>query len=168
AEEDWATYWAEYIMQKARQFPFRNAPGYALSYARQAIANALVSDGKRIGTWGPRYQGIDEDVTHHGVLITCAIQWSQCIEAADMGLLPCSPEQLLPIKYEMLVSQPQRELQRVAQWLDLDMAPYRDLADRIAVSAENIGKGRRLLSQTQVATIEPHIEHAMELIGNAR
>jgi len=158
APPDW-----RYILSKARSFPFKDAPGYAISYVWRAVRKLLSADRGKVSAWGPRYQGIDEDVRRNGVLETCAIQWTQCVEktARDLDRLP--EERVFTLCYEDFVREPRGHLEAIAEFADVPSAPYAHL-DVSDVTQNNIGKGHRNLTQEQMDRIRPHLEPTLSLL----
>lgn len=155
-----------YILRKARSFPLRDAPGYALTYVWNALRKFLSADRGEISTWGPRYKGIDGDVSRHGVLETCAIQWAHCAEKASRDLSALPDDRVITIRYEEFVHDPLSHLKAIAEFAGFSGVAYSDL-DLSSVSQDNIGKGRRNLTAEQMERIWPHIERTMALLDYA-
>ncbi len=82
-----------YLLEKLRTFPVREWR-YAIWFAR----NALKRD-QEAPIWGPRYEGIESDLSEAGVAVTCALQWKKCVEAARRQI---SPTDTFVVRYEDL------------------------------------------------------------------
>jgi len=153
-----------HILKKAMSFPLTEASGYALSYAGNTFRKLVTRDKGAVGAWGPRYEGIDKDIASKSLLEVCAIQWARSVEKAlhDLNSLPAG--QVLSIRYEDFVRSPGSYLEKVAQFVEIDPAPYSGGVNLATVSQENVGKGFRNLSAKQMAAILPHIENALSLL----
>ena len=66
----------DYIFQKLRYFPVREWR-YAIWFARNLVTS---SDAPPV--WGPRYDGIYEDLSDLGTAQTCAHQWASSVKSA--------------------------------------------------------------------------------------
>lgn len=154
-----------YILGKARTFPFTDAFGYALSYAKDAFRKLVTQNGSKASTWGPRYAGIEEDLANKTLLEVCAVQWARSVEKAstDLGRLP--DEQVITVRYEDFVTDPRGYLERIARFIGLDPLPYAGNANLDVVSQQNVGKGIRNLSPEQLARIQPIIEDTLSMLG---
>jgi hypothetical protein len=153
-----------HILEKAKTFPLREAFGYALSHARNTFLRLVMPKKKRIGSWGIRYTGIDEDVANKDLLEVCAIQWANCVAMAlsDLSIIPS--EQVLTIHYEDFVLHPSNHLKMIAQFASIDPIPYSEKVKVETISQQNIGKGRRNLSPDQTALVLPLIQETMALL----
>ncbi len=158
APPDW-----HYIWKKVRMFPLMEAPGYALSYAIDTFRKIVVRDDDDQSTWGPRYEGIDEDVASKDLLEVCAIQWACCVEKAVGDLSNLSGDRVLTMRYEDFVRCPREHLEEIARFIGLPPHPYLDLSLEM-VSQDNIGKGHRKLDEEQETLIMPHLEGALSLL----
>ncbi len=71
-----------YLVRKLRHFPVRLAPRYATGYVWSAVRRRIHPSG-RVGTWGPRYPGIDKDLHEHDLLQHAHVQrahtGSECV-----------------------------------------------------------------------------------------
>lgn len=112
APTDWS-----YVARKARHFPLRLVPTYGRKYLKSQTIDRYKSGG-HVGTWGPRYPGIDADLAEHGLLTVCARQWRWSVTAAS-PMLENSPNVVARVGYADLVSGPADTLARVLQELSL-------------------------------------------------
>lgn len=152
-----------YIIRKACSFPLHLAFSYALNYARQAGTKVLTRDVQRAGTWGPRYNGIDQDLATRDLLEVCALQWVKSVETAyhDLDQLPDS--QVMTVRYEEFVCHPCQSLEQVAEFAGLN--PQRYSEHRLeTISSKNIGKGIENLSAGQMAILAPVIQRTLTLL----
>lgn len=160
APPDW-----RYIVGKAKTFPVMEAFGYAVSYAGKTLWRVLTRGKGRIHTWGPRYETIDQDVVTKPLLEVCAIQWARCLKTAVRDLKDLPEGKVFTMRYEEFIQDPLRHLQEIAGFAKIDPVPFSRQAIWERVLPENIGKGKRHLSEDQRRSIFPHIKDAMELVG---
>ena len=90
-----------YLLGKAWHFPLRLAPRYGAKYLRSLARRRVHGDG-RVGSWGPRYPGIDDDLRRQDLLVVCARQWRASVEYATRDLARVSTP-VIDVRYEQLV-----------------------------------------------------------------
>ena len=159
APPDW-----RYIWEKARTFPLTDAFGYALSYAVTALKKLVVQDKGKVGSWGPRYQGIDTDIINRSLLEVCAIQWARCVKRSLTDLRDLPAGRVFTIRYEDFVQAPLVYLKEMADFIDVTSTFYAEV-DLKNVSTQNIGKGLRNLSSEQLDLVLPYLEETLTLLG---
>jgi hypothetical protein len=159
APPDW-----NYLLEKTRSFPILDAPGYALKYAASLIKKCGPGIQKT-ATWGPRYQGIDQDLATKDLIEVCAIQWSRSTEKAYSSLQTLDQSRAMQVTYEDFVNHPQPHLTRIADFLGVDPDPYceKEIIDNISTS--NVGKGWRQLSPAQQELAINAIQNQLDLLG---
>lgn len=108
-----------YSWKKFRYVPKSDMPYIAYYYILNRIKR--IWNGKsQLPTWGPRYEGIDLDVQNFSLLEVCAIQWKKFIENTLEQLKLVDDKQVLKIKYENFVKDPNFEMQRICQFLNVN------------------------------------------------
>lgn len=147
-----------YIFKKALTFPITDAFGYALSYARSSIGKLISQDRGRVGSWGPRYRGIDEDLETKDILEVCAIQWSVSVMKALQGFSSVPPDCVISVSYEEFVRAPKKYLFLIAKFIGIEPTFFIDTIDVSHVSQRNIGKGTLNLTAEQIGIIQPYIK----------
>jgi hypothetical protein len=147
APTDWS-----YLIEKARSFPFMDAPGYALKYLRNMLKNHESGTHR---TWGPRYKGIDEDVATKDLFEVCALQWFLSVEKARSSLEQIEPSRKLIVRYEDFVRQPRQQLVNISAFLGIDSLPYENHSVLSLIRPENIGKGWHRLTHHQQQMLRP-------------
>lgn len=78
-----------YRLAKLRTFGLRDH-----RYLRSVLTRS-----DRAATWGPRYEGIDDDVRHQALPVVVARQWSACVLAAADAFAE-GPEPAVSVRYE--------------------------------------------------------------------
>ena len=147
-----------YIIKKAMTFPIIDAFEYALSYAWSSIGKLIFRYRDRVGSWGPRYRGIDEDLATKDILEVCAIQWSVSVKKASQGFSNVPPDCVFSISYEDFVRAPQKYLYSIANFIGIDPTFFIETIDVSHVSQRNIGKGKLNLTAEQIDLVQPYID----------
>lgn len=138
APPDW-----KYLARKLAAFPLRNV-AYGWWYASNLLTG-LLSRGRGVRVWGPRYPGIEEDAAQLGVLELCARQWRMSVSLARDGLARLPSKRVHTLRYEDLVSDRTALLELLA-FLELAQ-PERVVARyEQTVRRSDTGKWRRHLS----------------------
>ncbi len=76
-----------YVLKKTTTFPLIDAFDYGVAYALDTLRRLLPSKHKIPSIWGPRYDGIEQDIESKSLIQVCAIQWFKCLEMATKDLL---------------------------------------------------------------------------------
>lgn len=144
-----------YVLAKARTVPLRLAPRAGAAYARSLVGRSLRPD-RRVGSWGPRYPGIDDDLGTANLLTVCARQWGRCVTTArdDLAALAVGA---VEVRYEQLVDYPAGVLSDLARLAGLTTKP-----SQVGIAVEGVvrvrqGRGRRALSAEQLQTVEDEV-----------
>ncbi len=151
-------------LKKVRRFPWRAVPSYGLDYAKSYVAR-LGRANQRVESWGPRFCGIDEVAQAHPLLVTCGIQWRRSIEATQQGLAGIDDTDLLELRYERLVSQPQSEATRLMDFLGLDFHPQVEGHVARTITKANIGKWRTEIDEAERAPLMEEIGATLTELG---
>lgn len=147
-----------YILKKARTFPVNQAPGYAFSYMKDISRKLFSSTASSPSfSWGPRYEGLDDDLQNKDLLEVCATQWRRCIDLASRDLeniqSMSAVNRVLTIRYEGLVTSPQDHLAQIAEFIGLPSRALNSI-QLPKVETSNIGKGLRTLSKERIDIID--------------
>ena len=90
-----------YLLRKARTVPMGNLR-YGIKYAANLSAGLLTRrSGAKV--WGPRYPGIERDVSQLSLVRVCARQWARCVQASLEQWEQIDPENKMTVRYEDLV-----------------------------------------------------------------
>ena len=107
----------KYLLRKLPYVPWRNWR-HLVWYAKNLFEGRSAGWGKgRI--WGVRYPGIEDELQRTTVLEVCARQWAVCVATAMKDLAVIPEERKLEIRYEDLISNGQRQLKRICEFLEL-------------------------------------------------
>lgn len=154
-----------YVLKKLRHFPPRLLPGYGRKYVMRLLTHRDPETPR--ASWGVRYAGIDDDLSHDGLLLTCARQWRYSVESATDALVDID-NQVVNVRYEDLVANPSAALSELLDELKLktDASALHQVTSRITDG--NVGKGRRQLSHDDLLAISPIVDATLERLGYAK
>lgn len=147
----------KYLARKARFVPVSDLPYYATRYLT-GHARRVFSRDKALGTWGPRFNGIDELRANASLAVVCATQWRRCVDLAGKQLAQLAPERVHSLTYESLVADPAGSIREVARFVGVPENDDAVHAFSESVRGGSVGAGRRTLSPAELAEIEPLIE----------
>ena len=153
-----------YLARKARFVPATDLPYYASSFVRSRIHRVLSSD-KRLAFWGPKLDNMQELLKKHTLEEICALQWKRCVNEASGFFAHASRERWIEVGYEDFVRHPREELDRILDFLGLDIpGPARDEAVS-GVSPHSLGKGRSALDEGTRNRLWPLIQDTITRFG---
>lgn len=155
-----------YTLKKARFVPLPSVPVYAARWFRNRLRQLTSEDG-RVGTWGPRFEGIDGYLETHGLAATCARQWARSVQRSVDAFDRMSQERYHRIRYEELVASPRNVIRDLASFLELSATTQSLNAAEDMIQRGSVGKGRKTLSQDDFCEILPHFDGWLERVGYA-
>jgi len=139
-----------YFFKKLKTFPLRYAFSYLMSYGYNWLKHSLGSQGQDDYIWGVRYPGYRKDLKEKSTLQVCATQWVTCVETSLEQLAEVDPTRQVEVRYEALMLEPQKQLQRIADFIGID-----GQFESSRFNAKNIGKYKAALSEQQMDSIQP-------------
>jgi hypothetical protein len=150
-----------YLLGKLRYVPLRNT-SFLLWYLRNLWQGLFTIDGS-VQYWGPRYEGIGEDLGQHSLLSVCARQWQACVSTCLDDLEPLPPDRLISIRYETLVSD-RNVLDRLIEWLSLTDGDRLHDHHKAVVHERSVGRWRDDLSPSEQQTVTTLLKPTLERI----
>lgn len=160
APTDW-----RYIAAKARHFPARLVPSYGARYVGSLVSRFGRSD-RRVGSWGPRYPGIDNDLATEDLLVVCARQWRESVERscdAFAGL----EQPVHEVRYEAMVQDPVGTIKELAEFLDLTVSERALSHAATRIEPEHTGRGRAALAVTDRRAVARELSPLLNALGYA-
>ncbi len=150
-----------YIIRKARYVPLTDLPYYASRYVASRFYRML-SHERRLSTWGPRFSGIDQMLKQYSLAEVCALQWQQSVTRAAGALEAVDPSRVFHLQYEAFVTEPGQELQRLGDFLGLQLST--EVANAVVrdVSASSIGHWKSEFDSSTVEQIEALVQETLE------
>lgn len=141
-----------YLARKTRFVPFTDLPYYGGRYIWNH-AYRFFSREKRLAFWGPQLANMNELLTSHPLDEICALQWEACINKAADALTALPQERWLEVTYENFVTNPNQELSRILDLLQLEVPPQQQQHALTGVLASSLGKGRANLDTASLARL---------------
>lgn len=142
-----------YLLRKLQYFPVSSYK-HALWYLKNTFLGGLATSG-RTSIWGPRYNGIDSDLTDLPLETLCARQWRKSVETAQAQLITIPTIQVIEIRYENLMTDPS-VIERLCHFLDIPSAEINESFKNM-LDSSNINKWRETLEKRQLKNIEKEI-----------
>ncbi len=142
------------------EIPLREWSKYLYGFLRDVPGRLLFP--KRGFIWGPYFEGIQEYRNSHSILETCTKQWLESVKTAEKGLNKVPKSQVLKIKYEDLVSQPESVLMKIFEFSSLEYdnkvwrAKFKHIKPRKAYTEEE---------KEKINKIYPMIEDKLHDLG---
>lgn len=152
-----------YLAAKLRHVPQRVVVRHGASYAASLAARAFTKD-RRVSSWGPRYLGIDADLSVESLLTVCARQWRESVLTAQRDLSALTVP-VIEVRYEAFVQNPVDALTEVLDFLALPPAHKGPERAAGAIAAARIGVGRTALTPAELRSIELEVAPTLEELG---
>lgn len=153
-----------YMLRKARFVPLSDLPYCASRFLLNRL-HRLVSARGRLAVWGPRLEGMPELLERYSLPEVCALQWARCVESAADAFLEMSEDRWLEVSYEDFVQEPEEGLDRMIDFLGLDVDRERRARAVSDVTAGSIGKGKTKLDDDVIEAALPHMRKIMARYG---
>lgn len=155
----------KYIMAKMKYIPKRDIPFYAMTHFINRIKGRILKNKRRVLTWGPRFENMEQIANTNGLAAVCAAQWSRCVLLAQSAFKNIDQKRVYQIKYEEFVSRPETELWRIAEFVGVK--PSHNVIDKVAktVSTTSVGKGRTALGSDNLNKIKGFMCPALKACG---
>ncbi len=153
-----------YYISKIRNTPISDLPIYGWKFLCSRFSK-LIGKTEHLSAWGPQFEGIEKQ-NKASLEELCALQWAHSVSVSNRAFAKMPDDQFIRLRYENLVSQPQKEIVRVLDFLEVEFG-LDDIKDAIApISGSSIGKGR--IAETLASlNIEKIIEPVMKQSENS-
>ena len=151
------------ILRRLKPTPVTQLHYYAGRLFRNQILKRVLRR-KYLSIWGPRYEGIQQDLEKHDLLTVIARQWSVCSKKAEKDLSLFGNGRVLRLKYEEFVENPIADLERICAHCGLVMTTQMAKAAKEQVKSDRQDKWRRF-DPIDLALILPEIEEEMQRHG---
>lgn len=142
-----------YTLRKLRYVPVADLPYYAARFVANRWHRLTAAD-KRLATWGPVFNGMNEVAATAPLEEVCALQWRSCVRRAEASLAAMSPRRVLRLCYEDLATRPVDAIDEVCDFLGLDVDLELIGTATADVHGDSIGKGREQLTPAQLERVE--------------
>lgn len=155
-----------YIARKARFVPLIDLPYYAARYAGHRL-HRVFSRERRLALWGPQLDGMDDLLARYPLDEVCALQWQCCVESARAAFEAMPSDRWIEMTYENFVRSPEVELNRILNFIDLEVSPEACAEAVDNVRPDSIGKGRAALDAHSIDRIEARVRDTLVRYGYA-
>lgn len=109
------------ILQKLRDLPVLAVLPYLMNYVKINLKHFFSKQSTEVDSWGPVYKGMNEDKKQFSLLKVCALQWKNSVESTLKSLSQYTEgETYINIKYENLLSSPEKEIGNILTFLHLN------------------------------------------------
>lgn len=115
---------------------------------------------KYLSLWGPRYEGMDQDLKSTDLATVIARQWAVCSRKAEEAMAGFDDGRILRLKYETFVESPIPELERICAHTGVSMTNDMVRAANECVKADRQQKWRRF-EPRELARLLPELEGEM-------
>ena len=154
----------DYHFKKARFVPASDFAYYGFHFLRNRL-HKVFSRQRQLATWGPRFEGMDEILRDRGLAVACALQWKRCVELSEQALKKLPPSRLCRLRYEDLVTAPEKALTRVAEFLEIH-TPARSIGEAATkVRTSDLGKWQSQLSAAERDLVESLLSKTLTSYG---
>lgn len=149
-----------YILRKARFVPISDLPYYALRYFGNRLYR-LSSKENRLASWGPHFIGMEEILQQYSLPEICAIQWQRCVEKADLDLSSIPKQQVFIIRYEDFVKNPNLELQKICDFLEIEVSE--EIRQKLIrkVSNTSVGQWSKELDDKTIQSVQKLLQKTL-------
>ena len=154
----------KYILKKTRYVPLSDLPFYTTQYLRNRI-HRLVSQEKRLVSWGPRFVGMQQMLLTQPLIDVCAAQWTRSVNRARTDFSQIKQDRVHTIKYEQFTSEPLWEMTRLLEFLEIPV--QEDMICEITekVSNRSVGKWRETITTDDLSRIERIMQTELKFSG---
>lgn len=151
------------IRRRLQSTPVTQLHYYAGRLIRQYFDKRVLGRKYQV-LWGPRYQGMEQDLKTQDLLTVIARQWSVCSRKAERDLTLFEPGRVLRLKYEDFVLDPISDLERICTHCGLALTDSIVQAANEWVKSDRREKWRRF-DPRDLARILPEISDEMARHG---
>ncbi len=153
------------LLKKIINYPYLSAYPYLVDYLSNSFTR-FFSKEKSLQSWGPRYKGIDEDVDNLSLLEVCGIQWDRSVRSSLVQLSAMREnDEFINVQYENLVNNPEKQLKRICDFLDISDAETVIKYGRENIHPGSIGLYKDSLSGEEKEKLMSHIKSSLLTLG---
>ena len=153
-----------YLMKKARYVPMADVPYYASRYLGTHVYR-MTSGKKRVSTWGPKFEGMQETFRNHELPVGCSIQWKTCVRKAIEQLGRLDQSNVMTVRYEEVTANPASWLTKICEFAgkDVDPSAINELTSRVSV--KSVGKWKGQFGDSVIESIEHETGDLLRELG---
>ena len=152
------------VLEKIRYLPLSSIPEYAGKYVLSYLKRKF-SRTKRVSSWGVALEDLDCLLQQYSLIEVCAIQWKKSVESASAALQVVPESDKLEVRYEHFVKHPIDEMNRIINFLGLEVSDEVNFQVKEMVNANQEGKWIRQIKDEDLNKIMAHISSTMHRLG---
>ena len=156
---DWS-----YTLKKAQFVPVPDIPFYAIRFLNNRIFQKR-SPERRLGIWGPIFDGMKDMMESNSLVEVCANQWVRCVQSSMKAFQQCPEEKVHYLKYEDFVARPFDALKQIACFLDLQVAEEELKTITSQVFDHSVGKWKHDLDRDEILKVMPVLERMLKRLN---
>ncbi len=135
----------KYTLKKVKYVPLMDLPYYILKFGKLRLRQLLGK--KELKFWGVLIPEMVHLKQSYDIFEIASLQWKVCNEYCLSDFESIPENQLISVKYEELVHNKIKELDRICQFIGVSNADLKAL--EVHISESSVGKGRGQLSKDQ-------------------
>lgn len=152
------------MLKKALSFPVYNSMPYLAEYIKNSIS--VFNHKKTLKSWGPRFDGIDEEYLRRELIEICAMQWNKSVEKTVTFLKKEKVNNdYINIKYEELVASPRKILTQLGEFIGLSYIDEVVEHASSTVFLREYSSWNTLLSEEERDLAFPIIKSNLKMLG---
>jgi hypothetical protein len=153
-----------YLLKKVRFIPVSTAPLILLRFLRNRI-NKVLSSEHRLRYWGPEISGLESIQSQYSVTELAAIQWRQCVEMSSSSFATMDRNRWISLSYEDFVSRPKLELEKILDFLGVEVDDHRLISAVKNVRSSSVGRSDGVFTDLERRSLERLIGPTMQRFG---
>ncbi len=152
-----------YTLKKLRYVPVMDIPYYGMRFGWNRVKQMMGS--KQLSFWGVQLNDMQEKLQKYSLFEVCALQWKECVEKSLRDFKNVPDERVYRIAYEKFVLNPEEELKKILDFLNVDSSGLDVSALVGKVSAKSIGKYKTQLTDEEQQKINALLQDTLEELG---
>ena len=142
----------KYTIKKFKYVPRLDIPFYSYKFLINRFYRK--KNKNRLKFWGPRFMN-EEKLLGLSVEEIAAMQWAYCIKLAKKSLYKMKKNKVFYLTYEKFVNEPESTINEIMKFIGIDVESEFLIPE---IRKDSIGKGNRILSQSQKILINKTIK----------
>jgi hypothetical protein len=151
------------ILRRLQDTPPSQLHHWVRRYVSQQF-NKRVLKRKYLSMWGPRYEGVYDDLAAGDLMRVIAKQWSECSRQAEEALSHFGEGEVLRLRYEDFVERPIPHLEAICAHCSLELTDEVTQAAAELVKTDRQTKWQRF-DRDELARLLPVMQEEMERHG---
>jgi hypothetical protein len=121
-----------YILNKLRFVPYQDFPLHIILRIWNFFLK-IFKKNRKLGIWGPNFDGMSKMLYQHNLNKVCAIQWERCVNLSEEAFSNMPVNKYINVRYEDFIYNPEKNLKMI-----IDFIGYETSAKKIQDSIKNV------------------------------